>query len=93
VLFFHMKNAKWNQPEKLIRSDIKTYYAYFPAYFIEKDIRLNFLDDKNYEHKTFFHRDDKTKDGNRIIITSNGMTKTNCSLLNSIHIIQTKWFF
>jgi hypothetical protein len=66
--------AKWNQPEKLIRSDIKTYYAYFPAYFIEKDIRLNFLDDKNYEHKTFFHRDDKTKDGNRIIITSNGMT-------------------
>jgi hypothetical protein len=62
VLFFHMKNAKWNQPEKLIRSDIKTYYAYFPAYFIEKDIRLNFLDDKNYEHKTFFHRDDKTKD-------------------------------
>jgi hypothetical protein len=69
----HLKMGKWEEPRKLINFDTKSYYAYFPAVFIEKDHKMDFLNDESHPNKFFYYGNTRTETGNRIIVTSCGM--------------------
>jgi len=74
ILFIlHLKIGKWQEPEKLINFDTKSYYSYFPAAIIEGDLRLDFLDESDYPYRSFYYANTRTADGDRIILTSCGM--------------------
>lgn len=72
LVMAHINTNYYATPSKVFRYDIKSYYAYFPALFIEKDIKQTFLDDANYEHRKFFWRV-RDEGGNIIIQYSSGM--------------------
>lgn len=73
LLLAHYKTQYYNQPDKVIRYDIKSYYAYFPTVFIEKDVKMLFLNEKDYPHKKYFWRY-TNENGDLIIQYSSGMS-------------------
>lgn len=73
LVFSHYNTQYFSNPEKVIRYDIKSYYAYFPALYIENDLKQNFLKDPDYSHKDFFWKI-KDQNGNFIIQYSCGMS-------------------
>lgn len=75
IVCTHYNQAKW-LGQSVIRHDVISYYAYLPAIFIEKDIKLSFIN-KNNEGNYFAQNKYwpvKTKDGTQIIKMSMGMS-------------------
>jgi hypothetical protein len=75
IVCTHYNQSKW-QGRSVIQHDVISYYAYLPAVFIEKDIKLSFMNDTN-EAKyfaAFKYWPVKTKDGKRIIKMSMGLS-------------------
>ncbi len=75
IVCAHYNQSKW-LGQSVIRHDVISYYAYLPAIFIEKDIKLSFIN-KNNEGNYFAQNKYwpvKTSDGMLIIKMSMGMT-------------------
>lgn len=72
LIFAHYNTRYYSTPNRIFQNDIKSYYAYFPAAYIEKDLKQTFLKDPDYDQKKYFWqvKDDK---GNIIIQYSSGM--------------------
>lgn len=72
LLSYDLRNAYWNDKQKIISYDVLSYYAYLPATYIYNDISLGFID----KDPTFF-RDKfwpvKTPGGRYIIKTTMGL--------------------
>lgn len=72
-MFNNFNTSRWNLEKWIIVHDITHYYAYLPAIFIYKDIRLTFLE----EDRTLLGNDfypNTTPTGEKAIITSSGMS-------------------
>lgn len=64
----------WNDSNKVIIWDIKSYYAYLPATFIQNDISLSFLDDPDYSWTRKHYWNNRTHSGKRCIVASMGLS-------------------
>jgi hypothetical protein len=49
VIIINLNLNHWNNPNKIIGADVKSYYLYLPAIFIYHDISLGFI--TNNQHK------------------------------------------
>jgi hypothetical protein len=68
IAIMHM----YSNPEIVIRSDARYYYAYLPATFIEKDHTLQFLSNSDAKNiKMYYYK--TTPDGTHVIKTSMGV--------------------
>lgn len=51
IIFFvgdrHLQYKQWEKSEAVINNDVISYYAYLPAFFIEDDIKLSFIEKEN----------------------------------------------
>ncbi|MBN1119234.1 MAG: hypothetical protein JXA77_18635 [Bacteroidales bacterium] len=73
IPFVNFNHHKYEKHEGVIEWDIKSYYAYLPAAFIEKDLSLSFMD----EDIVFWGKwiwPITTPTGNKAILTSMGMS-------------------
>ena len=73
VIYINFSYSNWNYANKVINSDVLSYYAYLPAAFIYDDLSLEFLKeggDKLGKH--FWGKESPT--GKVVIITSYGMS-------------------
>ena len=50
TLLINFSHHRWQQEDKIIEWDIKSYYAYLPATFIYQDLSLDFLFMTNLEN-------------------------------------------
>lgn len=68
-------NQKEWKNNSVIKFDIVSYYAYLPATFIEKDLKLSFINDNNIDSlvNTNKYWPTKAPNGNHVIKTSMGM--------------------
>lgn len=75
IVCVHYNQSKW-LGQSVIRHDVISYYAYLPAIFIEKDIKLSFINDSNEATYSAEYKywPVKTSGGKRIIKMSMGMT-------------------
>ncbi len=73
IIWRNFNLSDWNRPNKVILWDVVSYYSYLPATFIHHDIELDFLDKGKEYHKGIYWPK-KTPNGNRIIMTSMGMS-------------------
>ncbi len=73
VFFINFNDKLWNDPHRIIVTDVLSYYAYLPATFVYNDISLESIKDKG---KTlggaFYGKESPT--GKTVIITSCGMS-------------------
>lgn len=74
-VIIHIANTHSDWREKqIIRADTIYYYAYLPATFIKKDLKLSFMDDADFDKSLIYYRwPGKRADGRRIIKTTMGM--------------------
>ncbi|MDP2723122.1 MAG: hypothetical protein Q8O72_10215 [Bacteroidales bacterium] len=73
VLYINFHYTIWNQTEKVIGHDTRSYYAYLPATFIYHDLSLEFLKGGGDKlGKQFWGK--KSPTGHTVIITSYGMS-------------------
>ena len=49
VLGVHNNLNKWSS-RSIIKWDVISYYSYLPATFIDKDLKLEFINDSTYHH-------------------------------------------
>lgn len=72
---FSHHNWTRTKPEArgVIRHDVKMYYAYLTAGIIEKDLKLEFISEPGFKNNYRFWNT-KAENGNRIIITSMGLS-------------------
>ncbi len=75
IVCAHYNQSKW-QGRSVIRHDVISYYAYLPAFFIEKDLKLSFMNDTNEARyfAEYKYWPVKTNDGKRIIKMSMGLS-------------------
>ena len=73
VTIINFSHHKWVRPESVIEWDIKSYYAYLPAYFIHKDISLDFISENPKEYTKWFWPT-ITGTGKKCIVTSMGLS-------------------
>ena len=73
MLAYHHWNQSKPTEQGVIKWDVISYYSYLPATFIYGDIKLEFLDDKDFNRssKFWFYTLDN---GNRLIQTSMGLS-------------------
>lgn len=63
---------RWQQPENIIAWDVKSYYAYLPAVFVQHDYTLSFInDDPDYYFQYYWPY--CTDEGKYVIKTSMGL--------------------
>lgn len=73
VLYINFNTSFWNDKNRIITSDIISYYAYLPATFVYNDITLGFIgQDPQVHGKHFWPK--TTPIGKKAIITSCGMS-------------------
>ena len=73
VLYINFYHSNWNNTEKVIGHDARSYYAYLPATIIYNDLSLEFLKSPgNQLGKGFWGK--KSPIGKTVIITSYGMS-------------------
>lgn len=66
--------SEWRE-KKIIQVDAVYYYAYLPATFIKKDLKLSFMDEADFNQGLVYHRwPGKRKDGKRVIKTTMGLS-------------------
>ena len=51
TLLINFSHHRWQQEDKIIEWDIKSYYAYLPATFIYQDLSLDFINDESGKFK------------------------------------------
>ena len=51
TLLINFSHHRWQQEDKIIEWDIKSYYAYLPATFIYQDLSLDFIHDESGKFK------------------------------------------
>lgn len=73
LIIAHLDIEYYSNPKKIFRDDIKSYYAYFPTIFIEKDVKMSFMDDPEFATKSFYWRY-TNENGDKLIMTSCGMS-------------------
>ena len=71
TVLVNFSHHKW-QNEDVIEFDVKAYYSYLPAIFIYHDITLEFLDNNSRIYNEMWPV--KIPNGNRLIVTSYGMS-------------------
>jgi len=71
TVLVNFSHHKW-QNEDVIEFDVKAYYSYLPAIFIYNDISLKFLDNNSRIYNEMWPV--KIPNGNRLIVTSYGMS-------------------
>jgi len=64
---------RYSKPRSVIRSDVRAYYAYLPATFVEKDYTLQFLSNPDGANKGMYWAG-RAPNGERVITTSMGMS-------------------
>lgn len=73
VSWVNFNHAKWNL-RSVVEWDIVSYYAYLPATFIEKDVKLSFIGDRWEEFRLKkMYVPHKAPNGNYVIKTTMGM--------------------
>lgn len=72
ALWFQFFNKGWNK-ERIIESDVISYYAYLPAVFIYNDLTLRFIDEYPYDYGMKFWPS-TTPEGDYVIKTTMGMS-------------------
>ena len=80
-----LSKKQYLQDGKVIESDVIEYYAYLPAVFIYKDIRLNFVDTYKGPHKfTIWVK--KLENNNKLLMTSAGLAYLYSPFFITAHI-------
>jgi len=85
--FTHRNWTSIEGPQRgVIKWDVISYYAYLPAVFIHRDISLDFTDGTNLrEDGKFWYQD--TKNGNKVIMTTMGMSFLYAPFFFTSHIL------
>jgi len=68
ILSFHISKGNWNDPSKVIANDVKGYYTYLPAYFIQND--PDFKKPNDFAYDIWFSTDEE---GRNYIKYTSGM--------------------
>lgn len=72
VVIWTVSNLKYHKLDRVIEMDVKSYYSYLPAAFINNDLELRFMDENwNYWHNWFWPV--VNEEGQYVIKTSMGM--------------------
>ncbi|MBD78708.1 MAG: hypothetical protein CL840_07300 [Crocinitomicaceae bacterium] len=69
----HLQYEQWNKPDKVIKNDVISYYAYLPALFIEQDIKLSFIDPEVNRYGDLYWPE-KGPNNSNVIKTSAGLS-------------------
>ena len=69
IVFTNVSQEQWNNPERVIYSDVQGYYAFLPAVFIHNDIELQKAD--SYGAVVWY---EETEDGKRFMKYTCGMS-------------------
>lgn len=86
IMIFNFSNKIWLTDDKIIYSDVNSYYAYLPALFIHHDISLEFIkEDVNKHTKHFWPL--PTATGKNAILTSMGMAYLYLPFFIIAHIV------
>lgn len=64
----------WTHDDKIIEWDVKSYYAYLPAAFIQNDLTFEFLNEKENKSLWKYYWPVKLENGKYLNITSIGMS-------------------
>ncbi|NLF43973.1 MAG: hypothetical protein GX587_14870, partial [Bacteroidales bacterium] len=73
ILTYTQFNIKKWKKNDVITWDILEYYGYLPAFFIEKDLKLDFVQDKErMEGKVYFYK--TQPDGSRVFKFTMGLS-------------------
>ena len=67
-----IRSHRYTNPESVIDSDIRSYYAYLPATFVEKDYAMHFLSNPDTEN-IWMYWPGKAPNGGFVVKTSMGM--------------------
>lgn len=79
-------NHTFWQNEDVITHDVKHYYSYLPAFFYEKDLKLNFLNDSvNQKIELNYYNPNKAPNSNYIIKMSMGMAISYLPFFTAAH--------
>ncbi len=79
-------NHTFWQNEDVITHDVKHYYSYLPAFFYEKDLKLNFLNDSvNQKIELNYNNPNKAPNSNYIIKMSMGMAISYLPFFTAAH--------
>jgi len=74
IIIYSMFNVSyWKETKQVITSDVISYYAYLPSFFIYKDIALDFTNDFNKDSKYIIWAK-KTQAGKKVIKMTMGMS-------------------
>ena len=73
IVIASFSHHRWVNPEKVIEWDVKSYYAYLPAFFIEKDMSLEFMK-KDPEKYWKWIWPVETATGKKCIVTTMGLS-------------------
>ena len=72
ILINDFQHSYWNQPMRVIESDVKVYYAYLPAVFIYHDLSFSFVDNnKEIRDKLYLI---KSNTGKKTVLTTMGLS-------------------
>ncbi|PLX18985.1 MAG: hypothetical protein C0599_11420 [Salinivirgaceae bacterium] len=78
-------NTRKIRPDKVFIWDIKSYYAYLPATIIHGDVHLDFLKEYDAHYNDYFWPS-KLENGNKLIITSMGLSMLYAPFFMTAHI-------
>lgn len=73
VTITNFSHHSWVNPESVIDWDVKSYYAYLPAFFIHNDLSLNFIETNPEEYGKWYWPA-TTPTGGKCIVTSMGLS-------------------
>jgi hypothetical protein len=73
VIITSFSQHRWVNPESVIEWDVKSYYAYLPAFFIHHDLSLEFIKENPNEYSKWIWPV-TTETGKKCIVTSMGLS-------------------
>ncbi len=73
IAWFLLSSNQKNWSRNQVKADVVSYYSYLPAFFIDKDLKLTFLDSPNTPHSGLYWAE-QTPDGKHVIKTTMGLS-------------------
>ena len=85
TVLINFSHHRWQQEDKIIEWDIKSYYAYLPATFIYQDLSLDFIHDESGKFKDLIWPIE-TPLKRKAIITTMGMSILYAPFFGMAHV-------
>lgn len=86
ILTINLVQQDWKNPQRVIESDILSYYAYLPATYIYRDLYFDFIIQNNSFFAQRFWLND-TPNGEKAILTSMGLSYLYAPFFRIAHFV------